>query len=306
MKTRTTIFASTQGTEKLRATLELLGIQFHDLKDFQQAMRDGLVIEDDPALEDRVIATFARTGRQPYVLRELVFSRLEIESAPLATLSMSLVLRGDSGGDMDTVYDMAAGCSNCGAAATQVSALRLRARNLPKRAAAFWTLSREILFSQQVRDELIQAVPEVETQLSQAEEMWTHEPLPWWQVRPRTSLPPFSSLTTGVVRERPCPRCGRDGFFNAGDQPFQLAYDYSLLTNYFGDASTTSGINFPPFMTTFECFGNSMLTAPANPLFVANNKVIRSLLSARIRGLRLVPVGIHQEAPDVLRRGHSD
>ena len=55
MKTRTTIFSNTHGTEKLCATLGLLGIHFNGPKEFQQAMRDGLVIEDNPALEDRVI-----------------------------------------------------------------------------------------------------------------------------------------------------------------------------------------------------------------------------------------------------------
>jgi hypothetical protein len=292
MKARTTIFSNTQGTEELRSALGARGILFNDLIEFQQAMRDGLVIDDNPELEHGVIDILAGMGRQPSVLREFVYSRREVENATLASITMRLPPRGDANADMDTVYDIASGCAACGAGATQVSALRLCTRDLPKRADAFRTLSRHILLSQRVRDMLIHAVPSVQAHLSQAEEAWTHEALPWWQIRPRISLPPFASQTSGVVREKPCRCCGRDGYFHSGEKPFQLAYDQSQVTSSFGDASSNGVASLPPFMATFECFGNSTVSTPASPHIVARNDVIRCLLSARIRGLDLLPVSL--------------
>lgn len=292
MKTRTTIFSTVQSTEAMREALAASGILFDDFDEFQQTMRHGLTIDDNPQLEQVVIDILARWGRQPSVLRDFVFTRREVKNATLASIAMSTSPRGDSGVEIDAVYDIASGCAACGAGATQVSPLRLCRRQLPKRADAFQTFSGHILFSDRLRDMLVHAVPPAEADLSQAEEARTHEALPWWQILPRKSLPPFAGLTSGVVRERPCPRCGRDGYFHTVKKPFQLAYERSLLTGTFGDVSSNTGRGLPPFMTTFECFGNSTVTNPASPHIVVRNDVIRCLLSARIRGLVLVPASV--------------
>lgn len=292
MKTRTTIFSTVQNTVAMREALAASGILFDDFDEFQQTMRHGLTIDDNPQLEQVVIDILARWERQPWVVRRFVFTRREVKNATLASIAMGTSPRGDSGVEIDAVYDIASGCAACGAGATQVSPLRLCRRQLPKRADAFQTFSGHILFSDRLRDMLVHAVPPAEAHLSRAEDARTHEALPWWQILPRKSLPPFASLTTGVVRERPCPRCGRDGYFHSGDKPFQLAYKQSDLTRICGEVSSNTERGLPPFMTTFECFGNSTVTNPAGPHILARNDVIRCLMSARIRGLVLVPASV--------------
>jgi hypothetical protein len=111
--------------------------------------------------------------------------------------------------------------------------------------------------------------------------------LPVHQLIPQRELPPFAPSTVGVVRERPCPACDRDGYFGIPHQPITLRYE--RLAHDLIDLD---------LLATYERFGNSRLRDPfrksvfAAPLYVAGEKLTDILDAERVKGIELQPVVI--------------
>lgn len=84
----------------------------------------------------------------------------------------------------------------------------------------FTTLDREVL----VRTETAEALERVGLGgvLGQVLHARSKAPLPVFQLCAQTVLPRFSSGTSGVVRERQCESCDRDGHFGVPHVPIVL------------------------------------------------------------------------------------
>jgi hypothetical protein len=87
--------------------------------------------------------------------------------------------------------------------------------------------------------------------------------------------------------EGPCVRCGCDGYFDSGADPFVPAYDISALEGT------------PDFARTAERFGTGAWgTAPHGQRHLATRRIIvRPSVYAffrerKVRGVRFTPVGV--------------
>jgi hypothetical protein len=110
-------------------------------------------------------------------------------------------------------------------------------------------------------------------------------PLKVRQLRAQATLPRFTGATSGVVRERPCPTCKRDGHFGIPHVPIEL--HYSIWP--------TADIHL---FATYERFGNSRLRTPfskcvfAAPLLVAGPRLLETLATRSPRGLEMQPLAV--------------
>lgn len=90
-----------------------------------------------------------------------------------------------------------------------------------------------------------------------------------------------------MVRERSCPRCHRDGYFDTAKEPFQLVYDRASISDSVPDAAHT-----------YEYFGNSRVREPfseshlAQPLFLISSPVFHLLRTGNADGLKFLPVSL--------------
>ena len=117
--------------------------------------------------------------------------------------------------------------------------------------------------------------------------------LPWFQIITAHEMPPMAPETTGIERERQCPRCHRDGHFHSNRVPIEIRYHL--------DESTRETL--PDVVHTYECFGNSVLKEPfakshlAQPLVLVKPRVMDSLRAQKVRRLRYDPVWINAGPP---------
>jgi hypothetical protein len=111
------------------------------------------------------------------------------------------------------------------------------------------------------------------------------ERLPVLQLLAEDVLPRFSDLSTGIVRERPCATCDRDGYFGIPHQPTLLRYQ-----------GVEAALLERDLLATYERFGNSRLREPfresvfAAPLFIASDRLTRVLEVERVKGVELEQV----------------
>ena len=114
--------------------------------------------------------------------------------------------------------------------------------------------------------------------------------LPFYELRPEVTLPPFSKLTTGYEVEDQCIYCKRDGFFHIPRVDFKLIYENidPIFFNY-------------NVLVTYELFGTSWINEPfsdcafASPKFIVSNKVAAVLKSESIKPISFEPVILHAD-----------
>jgi hypothetical protein len=185
-----------------------------------------------------------------------------------------------------TAYSFESACRTCGTGASQVGPLHLPRFTAPK-ADLFSTLDSEILVTPRLADGLRAAGvrslgPVVDKD---------GRPLPFEQLLPQATLPPFGLETTGFVRERPCPVCGRDGYFGVPNVPLRLVYP-----------SLPAELLDKDVLATFERFGNSRLRTPlrdsvfAAPVYVIGGRVADALRAAGARSAEVDPVVLDASA----------
>lgn len=186
------------------------------------------------------------------------------------------------GPQQGTKYDLSTACPRCGSGATQVGPLLVGTTKFPKN-EIFMTLDREILVVGALASSLADAG--FARLLGEVVFAKSGERLPVLQLIPEDVLPRFSPMSSGIVRERPCPACDRDGYFGVPHQPTLLRYEGvkpSLLER--------------DLVATYERFGNSRLREPfhesvfAAPLYVASDRFTRVLEAERVKGVELEPV----------------
>jgi len=187
------------------------------------------------------------------------------------------VFGGPSSG---TQYSLEDACPTCGAGAVQRGPLLLRPFKLPK-AELFRLLTGEILASPRIADVLRGSG--IQRCIRGVLNAKTRESLAAVQLVAEATLPRFTSQSTGVTRERPCPGCDRDGFFGIPHVPMILKY-------------RNLGLFSADLFATYERFGNSRLRSPfaestlASPMYVGSDRLVDALRAQKIKGLSFEPV----------------
>jgi len=145
-------------------------------------------------------------------------------------------------------YDLSHACSTCGTGAKRVDPIRLPTDCLPDEVSI--TLKFQVVVPPRLIDKLRAICPKC---LREIHDVKTGATSQFYELTAETTLPRFSSATTGYAIEMQCPVCKRDGYFNVPKVPLLLAYDQELQ----------------PFQVaeTYEAFGNSRL----RPAFKENN-----------------------------------
>ena len=242
--------------------------------------------ESDPRLQ-RFQEALSNSRIEWLQRRDHIFTAVELEAAPLLCLMVLSVERGPIGAEYGTEFDLSGACPQCGTGAVQTSPLYLKPYETPKRRAIFQTYDH----TKVVSTELAQALTEARVtglELRRARSYRTLADLPWFQLIAETELPPMSPSSEGILRENPCPTCGRDGYFGNLWEPAEIEYLSSQV------ALDT----LPDVAHTYECFGNSMLRVPftrsifARPLLLVKPKVLRVFREQKVRKVKFIPVRI--------------
>jgi hypothetical protein len=227
------------------------------------------------------------TGRLPWYAILSISSRNANErehvSKPLFALLIDAQVDICGGPDTGTEYSLENACRKCGTGARQVGPLHLARFRLPK-TQMFKTLDDEVLVQGDLADALrAHGV----TSLGEVRDAKSQTPLKLLQLSPEADLPPFSPETTGVVRERPCPVCMRDGYFGIPHVPY--AFHYSTLDERLASKDV---------LATYERFGNSALREPfsdsvfAAAVLIVGPRVAAALAAAKTKNVELLPVRV--------------
>jgi hypothetical protein len=217
------------------------------------------------------------------------FSDREIEEATLVYPELRRAGQGMGGPSYGTRFDLSSACPTCGTGARQLGPLKLKGYEIRAKGGAVPTLDHDWLFAEPVAARLGSFTG---IELRQVEDVVSGERLPWFQALAEHELPPMHSETTGLVREAPCTKCGRDGYFHTAKEPLLIVYD----------GATVDPGRIPDVSCTFEHFGNSVLREPIDEshfgwaLFVIKPAVAKALRDAKVRQLRFYPVSLLESA----------
>jgi len=159
-------------------------------------------------------------------------------------------------------YDMAHGCTRCGAGAVRIDPLFVSPSTCKTGVAATYKL--QVVVSKDVFDRL--SVAGV-TCMRQLVDKKTKEPVEFWSLEPEAMLPPWSKESKGFQVESQCLQCHRDGFFNTPKTSLDLVY---------------AAMPAVDVLATWEHFGISRLGTPFEESLFA---IPRLIVSDRMRDI---------------------
>jgi hypothetical protein len=184
-----------------------------------------------------------------------------------------------------TEYDLSEVCPRCGTGARQTTALTLDRSELPTDLDLFETLDGEILASPSLRTAL-EGAGLSGLELRQAIDHRDGGALDWFQLIPSSEMPPWDASSMGYKREAPCPNCHRDGYFDAVNEPFEIAYAESGLAAV------------DDITRTYEHFGNSVLREDfceshfAAPRLLVSPRFLDILRNENVANCAFLPVRV--------------
>ncbi|HET7696096.1 MAG TPA: hypothetical protein VFK57_10340 [Vicinamibacterales bacterium] len=225
----------------------------------------------------------------PSIQRYMDATPKELAAAPL------LLLRAGGPGTErghprdGTSYDDSGACPHCGAGLVQTSPFRVRRTELPKSFLAAG-IADELLLHESIAGAIASAGLRGMSLRPVLDP--SGAPIPWRQVVVQATLPPMLASARGMIRgragaERPCARCGRDGWFNTTEDPFIPAYPRSAVDT------------MPDAAWTFELFGTGAWAEPvhgkrwlARRRLIVRPRVYAALQPLKLRGVRWSPVRV--------------
>lgn len=188
-----------------------------------------------------------------------------------------------------TSYDDSHACPDCGAGFVQTSPLRVRTTELPKSFLATGVAD-DLLLHESIAGIIASAGLQGMTLRPALDP--SGAAIPWFQTVVETTLPPMLASTRGMIRgragaERPCARCGRDGWFDTAADPFIPVYPRSVLET------------MPDAAWTFELFGTGAWKEPvhgkpwlARRRLIVRSRVYAALKPLKLRGVRWLPARV--------------
>jgi hypothetical protein len=246
-------------------------------------------LPDEEAAQRLTFAASAHGLKPPSIQRYMDPTAKELAAAPL------LYLRAggpgtDRGHPRDgTSYEDSGACASCGAGLAQTSPLRVRTTELPKAALATG-IGDELLLHESVA-RVVESAGMRGVSLRPVLDP-AGAPIAWFQVVIEHTMPPMLASTRGLIRgrggaERPCARCGRDGWFDTVHEPFIPSYARSMLDS------------MPDAAWTFELFGTGAWAEPihgkrslASRRLIVRPAVYAALKPLKLRGVKWFPVRV--------------
>jgi len=186
----------------------------------------------------------------------------------------------DGGPLRGTQYSLEKACNKCGSGALRISPLILPLSSSTKN-KMFATLDREIIISEELRDELINHGINCFDQVLNTKKSF----VPFYVLVPELVLPPFSQNTKGFERERACAVCGRDGYFNIPRVPLEIHYD-----------NIEEATKSKDLLCTYELFGLSIIREPfkesafAAPKHIISERFKEILEKMKVKNIDFEPV----------------
>jgi hypothetical protein len=130
-------------------------------------------------------------------------------------------------------YDLSGACPACGTGGKQTSAVFIDAEDLGdlegQRAGS--TIFSHILVDAGLEAELVR-IGATGLSFREVYAVWRDKrtlKLPFRQLCAARTLPPMSPSTTGLIRDRACEVCWRNGYFETDDEPTRIVYRASDL-----------------------------------------------------------------------------
>lgn len=204
---------------------------------------DVATVEDVPVLRQIVVwVTLERTDpRLPVLFRLLEqhrenwleehedrYTEEELDAARLLVMHPNRQVEIRGGIKWGMTYDLSAACPACGTGGRQTSAVFMDGEDLSdldgQRAGA------TIFFHLLVSDGIAEALERIGAKGLSFRGVYALMPdkrqvkLRWKQMCADKTLPPMSPRTTGLVRDRACEVCGRNGYFQTGKEPTRIVY----------------------------------------------------------------------------------
>lgn len=238
----------------------------------------------------RLLFAAAAHGLKPPLMRRYIDpTPKELAAAPLLVLR-ALGPGTDRRHPRDgTSYDDSHACPECGAGLVQTSPFRVRKTELPKSYLATG-IADDLLLHESVAGIIESAGLRGMTLRPVLDPAGA--PVPWFQVVVAATMPPMLVSTRGMIRgradaERPCERCGRDGWFNAGEHPFIPSYSRSML-----DTTADAAWTYELFSTGFWKTPLNGKRSLASRVLIVTPRVYAALKPLKLRGVRWSPVRV--------------
>ena len=246
-------------------------------------------LPDEEAAQRLLFAAKANGLERPLMRRYIDPTAKELATAPL------LFLRALGPGTdrrhprEGTSYDESRACPECGAGLVQTSPFRVRKTELPKSYLATG-IADDLLLHESVAGIIESAGLRGMTLRPVLDPAGA--PVPWFQVVVETTMPPMLLSARGMIRgrsgeERPCARCGRDGWFTTGEDPFLPSYPRSALET------------MPDAAWAYELFSTGAWKTPihgkrslASRVLIVTPRVYAALKPLKLRGVRWSPVRV--------------
>lgn len=275
--------------ERLQLTLADAGL-------FEQLARlrsDSLLLQIELPNEEaaqRLLFAAKANGLEPPLMRRYIDpTAKELAAAPL------LFLRALGPGTdrrhprEGTSYDDSRACPECGAGLVQTSPFRVRRTELPKSYLATG-IADDLLLHESVAGIIESAGLRGMTLRPVLDPGGAA--IPWFQVVVEATMPPMLISSRGMIRgrsgaERPCARCGRDGWFTSGEDPFIPSYGRSML-----DSMPDAAWMFELFSTGFWKTPLNGKRSLASRMLIVTPRVYAALKPLKLRGVRWSPVHV--------------
>lgn len=217
-----------------------------------------------------------------------VFTEEELDTAPLLLMQPAHVAEVSGGVRWGMTYDLSGACPACGTGGRQTSAVFIAGEELGdlegRRAGA-------TIFAHMLVDESLAAELErIDAKGLSFRSVYALMPdkrqvkLRWRQLCADKTLPAMSPRTTGLVRDRACGVCRRNGYFGTMEQPTRIVYRAA-------DLRDADDVNL-----TWENQGYAILNADihesllSNPWMLVTPKVRRVFRDAGVTEIDWLPV----------------
>ncbi|MFO0586911.1 MAG: hypothetical protein U0441_05205 [Polyangiaceae bacterium] len=188
----------------------------------------------DPRLS-RLQDLLLRHGVDPLEIYRDLYTEEELDAAPLLVLQPLNTCSISGGSRYGTTYDLTGACPACGTGARQTSAVFVRGEQLDELEGRKigGTVQEHVFVDAEIAEELVRIGA---TGLS-FRSVYARMPdgrqikLRWQQLFAEKTLPRMSPRTTGIVRDRECKVCDRNGYATTMSAPPRFVYRKADLQN---------------------------------------------------------------------------
>ena len=247
-------------------------------------------LPNEEAAQRLLFAAGAHGLKPPSIRRYIDPTPKELAAAPLLFLR-ALGPGTDRGHPREgTSYDDSHACSECGAGLVQTSPFRVRKTELPKSYLATG-IADDLLLHESVAGIIASAGLRGMTLRPVLDPAGVA--IPWFQVVVETTMPPMLASSRGMIRgrsgaERPCARCGRDGWF-----------DTTARIRSFRRTRRYDAGHDPDAAWTYELFSTGFWKTPLNGKrslasrrLIVTPRVYAALKPLKLRGVYWCPVHV--------------